>query len=333
MADPVFADGVTPLNAVNMNKLQTRDEKGAANGYASLDGTGKVPVAQALPTVVNGQWIKGVGGAAVWAAITQADLPAPVAGQLTALPGNDLNNIGASGAESGWYWVSAGAPNAPIAGAGYVYFNYTSNLYRLLVFYEAVGSGAGRVFMRQLYNGAWSGWTQQTSPAPYATTLPASPVDGQEVILVDSTSAPTYWWRMRYNLAVSGDKWEYVGGVPARVIYLTQESLGSSTVWQDSPTVVKFIVPRLGTYDATGQVRFTCAVANNVHLGLTVGAGGGSPPYATGSVAANNWTTITNYQRLAVAAGSDVRLRYAQDVGSAGQVDSRSLFVTPATMP
>lgn len=49
MADPVFADGVTPLNAANMNKLQTRDEKAAANGYPSLDATGKVPAAQLPP--------------------------------------------------------------------------------------------------------------------------------------------------------------------------------------------------------------------------------------------------------------------------------------------
>ena len=49
MADPVFVDDVTPLNAVNMNKLQTRDEKASANGYASLGSDGKVPAGQ-LPT-------------------------------------------------------------------------------------------------------------------------------------------------------------------------------------------------------------------------------------------------------------------------------------------
>jgi len=50
MADPVWTDGVTPLNAANMTKLQTRDEKGAANGYAPLDGTGVVPATN-LPVV------------------------------------------------------------------------------------------------------------------------------------------------------------------------------------------------------------------------------------------------------------------------------------------
>jgi len=63
VADPVFVDDVTPLTAVNLNKLQTRDEKAAANGYPSLDSGGKVPVAQ-LPAVgaalsYDGDWVAG----------------------------------------------------------------------------------------------------------------------------------------------------------------------------------------------------------------------------------------------------------------------------------
>jgi microcystin-dependent protein len=54
MADPAWVDGSTPLNSVNMTKLQTRDEKAAANGYASLDATAKVPVAQLPSTVPPG---------------------------------------------------------------------------------------------------------------------------------------------------------------------------------------------------------------------------------------------------------------------------------------
>jgi hypothetical protein len=37
MADPVWVDGVTPVNSVNLTKLQTRDEKGLPNGYVGLD--------------------------------------------------------------------------------------------------------------------------------------------------------------------------------------------------------------------------------------------------------------------------------------------------------
>jgi hypothetical protein len=76
-----YVDGTTPLDAVHMNALQQKAEKSQANGYAALDGTGKVPAAQlpgagTLPSpVVNGQWVKGVGGAAVWAPIGATDLP------------------------------------------------------------------------------------------------------------------------------------------------------------------------------------------------------------------------------------------------------------------
>lgn len=43
MADPVWVDGQTPLNAANMTKLQTRDERGVPNGYAPLGSDSKVP--------------------------------------------------------------------------------------------------------------------------------------------------------------------------------------------------------------------------------------------------------------------------------------------------
>lgn len=43
--DPVWVDGSTPLNAINMTKLQTRDERAIPSGYAPLDSGGKVPVA------------------------------------------------------------------------------------------------------------------------------------------------------------------------------------------------------------------------------------------------------------------------------------------------
>ena len=50
-------------------------------------------------------------------------------------------------------------------------------------------------------------------PAPLSTTLPGSPVDGQEVILVNSLTAPVYHWHMRYVAAsTNSNKWIYVGG-------------------------------------------------------------------------------------------------------------------------
>ena len=55
------------------------------------------------------------------------------------------------------------------------------------------------------------------TPINYATTLPTSPFDGQETVLVDSITNPTYQWRFRYNAGSSSAyKWELIGGVPWR---------------------------------------------------------------------------------------------------------------------
>lgn len=49
----------------------------------------------------------------------------------------------------------------------------------------------------------------------YDTKLPSSPVNGQEHILVDSITDPSYTWRLRYNKnSTSRYKWEFVGGIP-----------------------------------------------------------------------------------------------------------------------
>jgi hypothetical protein len=96
-----FVDGVTPLDATHLNALQQKIEKAAANGYASLDSGGKVPLAQ-LPPGSNGQWLKTSGGAAVWAAITPADVgtakitTSGIAGGPPASPSN------------GDIWIAAG---------------------------------------------------------------------------------------------------------------------------------------------------------------------------------------------------------------------------------
>src|SRR5215510_14220988 len=127
MADPVFVDGVTPLNAVNMNKLQTRDEEGQANGYASLDATGKVPVGQ-LPAI--GAQLTYEGD---WAAPTTYD---------------DGDVV----VRNGIVYLCVGGPTTVAP---------DPTLWGLAI----PGINA---------------------PPSYGTNLPASPVDGQEAILVDS---------------------------------------------------------------------------------------------------------------------------------------------------
>ena len=88
------------------------------------------------------------------------------------------------------------------------------------------------------------------TPAPtvaYGTSLPASPTDGQEAILVDSTTNPTFQWRFRYNAGSSSAyKWEFVGGAPLLVAD-TASLTPANGSWVVDQTP-KLTVPRSGEY-------------------------------------------------------------------------------------
>jgi len=95
-------------------------------------------------------------------------------------------------------------------------------------------------------------WPTTPSPATYATTLPGSPVDGQEAVLVDSVTAPTFFWRFRFNAgSTSAYKWEFIGG-PQKTVYA---GIGAWTLvpvanaWGVLPSApMAFVAPRSGDY-------------------------------------------------------------------------------------
>lgn len=104
----------------------------------------------------------------------------------------------------------------------------------------------------------------------YGTTLPASPSDGQEAILVDSLSAATYFWRFRYSPAQGAYPWLCIGGTPkiliddANVSLNTQTQVGSSGFWY-RPSSMSFTIPRAGAYLIDGRVNINSASDGNVN--------------------------------------------------------------------
>lgn len=159
----------------------------------------------------------------------------------------------------------------------------------------------------------------------YGTTLPASPVDTQEAILVDSLTAPTYQWRFRYNgLSTARDKWEFVGGAEWMVI---TEGADTATWagYANLPNGPSLTIPRTGVY--------------NVRVGATAGhtvAGGACYLAITGSVldsfanmpSANGNTTMGRSGIWNVSAGTVAQLMVAVTAGT-GTYQKRYLAVTP----
>lgn len=80
------------------------------------------------------------------------------------------------------------------------------------------------------------------------TSLPASPHDGQEIILTDSTTAGTYHWRLRYVSGRSSNKWVCVGGVGAYQEVETSESTSSTSYTALATAGPSFTVPLAGDY-------------------------------------------------------------------------------------
>jgi hypothetical protein len=85
-------------------------------------------------------------------------------------------------------------------------------------------------------------------PPTYGTSLPANPADGQEAILVDSLTNPTYQWRFRYNAgSTSAYKWEFIGGAPKLVHMVSDQGLAAN-IW----VRVQPVFPcRAGIYNTT----------------------------------------------------------------------------------
>lgn len=110
------------------------------------------------------------------------------------------------------------------------------------------------------------------SAAPLVTTLPASPVDGQECILCDSLSAPTYTWHLKYVAAKASNKWVFVGGAPLRAEVTTLETTASTTYVALATAGPALVIPVAGIYDI--GVGFVSQTAKSSFMSYDIGATG-----------------------------------------------------------
>lgn len=166
----------------------------------------------------------------------------------------------------------------------------------------------------------------------YGTSLPGSPVDGDEYVLVDSTTAPTYQWRFRYNASNAGtNKWEFVGGAEYSVW-----DTGSVATSAGSPTDLggsTLTVPRNGTYNVIGRAGVT-ATATGSNSQIDVYASGvGTGVAAAGMInIAGGAQSLAAIGRLALTSGQVLKLRYSNSNGQSASFVQRYLGITPVAV-
>jgi len=191
--------------------------------------------------------------------------------------------------------------------------------------------GVTYMCVRQTTNRPTSWATAVTMPT-YGTTLPASPVDGQEHVLVDSVAAPTYQLRFRYNAQNTGtNKWEFIGGSGPHIESGAGWPMTGDSQWhQFGPTIT---VPRPGLWRFTGMIWGTTgANAGNVAVGVCVA--GAAPTFNGGqtSVPASAWFSLTHFERaLTLAGGNTVAMGYYA-TAAAMNISVDSFTLTPVAI-
>ena len=175
------------------------------------------------------------------------------------------------------------------------------------------------------------------TPVTYGVNLPSSPADGQEAILVDSLTAPTYQWRFRYVAGISDAyKWVFIGGSAFTHSIPTNEasSGGSNNAWVNLATLgPRMVVPRAGIYEAAYGSEVSCGAASawvSAAVGAGDFAGGGQVHQAEQPIGSSGWWgSVAGAGDVTVAAGGEIRVKYGQWTALACNWRYRYLTVRP----
>lgn len=181
------------------------------------------------------------------------------------------------------------------------------------------------------------GDTGQVGTVPTrVTSLPGSPVDGQECYYVaDATNGVL--WHLKYNAgSASPYKWEFVGGPPLRAAIVTTETFnGTTNVFSDLATPGPSVtLPLAGDYDVLYSAESKLGASNQTNfIGINNQLTPVTPP--SGLFWAKNYANILVYLTITgearytgCASGSPLRMVYSGTNASA-VFTSRYMTVKP----
>lgn len=165
--------------------------------------------------------------------------------------------------------------------------------------------------------------------ASLVTALPGSPVDGDECILVDSLTAPTYQWRLRYISAATTYKWYFIGGIPALTTVDTSETTTSTSYAALATAGPSFTTPVAGDW-LVGQM---ATVVNSgggqiEHMSFDVGGTGASDNDSLHCAAGGTFSLVQQRKKTAISASTALVSKYKTSTGT-GTWSKRIMLVTP----
>jgi hypothetical protein len=181
-------------------------------------------------------------------------------------------------------------------------------------------------------DGAWA----TAGGATLETALPGSPTDGQEIVLVDSTSAPTYSWHLRYVSAKASNKWIFVGGAPGFSAVDTSEATSSTTYVALTTAGPSFTVPVAGDYLVEIACHFTNASSSGVLMSYDIGATGAVDGDAargsTNNPVSGGVPIISIRKKSGLAASTALVSKYRAASAVSNSFFNRVMIVTPIAL-
>lgn len=182
---------------------------------------------------------------------------------------------------------------------------------------------------------AWAATTLASGAGDPVTSLPGSPVDKQQALLVDSGTAPTYAWLFQYESSIADAyKWICIGGSPLHVEVDTSDSI-TSTSFVDAGTVGPSITtPRAGIYILRygGNLQANAAGPTDAYMTPKIGAAAASSGDAasmTQSGSGAGEASVSRSRRFTLAASDVIKCQYAGAQANAFSVLKRWLEMMP----
>lgn len=180
--------------------------------------------------------------------------------------------------------------------------------------------------------GAWvfvGGW------APEVTSLPTSPVDQQECVLIADAATGTKWHVKYRAAATSASKWEVIGGTPLIAAIDTSQSLPpTDALYHDLTTVgPQIVTPVVGDYRITLAGALLSGSADSAWMSVKYSATEASDVDALRAAQISVPPGLPLYRELSaaktIAAGVTVKARYRTGGAQTGTFANRYLQLMP----
>lgn len=179
---------------------------------------------------------------------------------------------------------------------------------------------------------AWDFYTPK-GDISYGTSLPGSPFDQQQHVLVDNATAPTWSWLLQYVAAKSSNKWVFLGGSAAYAEVATLESTTSATYVALTTAGPSVAIPVAGNYTVTVEATVNTVTSSGVcYMSYDIGGTGAVDAdalyYDSGSASANGCSVGRSKAKTGLTAVT-LTAKYHADGTNSSSFEKRRMSVVP----